>query len=86
MTASSFDLDKERRHLELLKRRFGESQMHYCEVILKDVEDSGRINKHIIGRTGLKVKPNKRVTVKRKKVQVSACFYNLHINEIVSLA
>ena len=49
LTASTFDLDKERRHLELLKRRFGESQMHYCEVILKDVEDSGRINKHIQG-------------------------------------
>jgi len=47
LTASTFDLDKERRHLELLKRRFGESQMHYCEVILKDVEDSGRINKNI---------------------------------------
>lgn len=47
LTASTFDLDKERRHLELLKRRFGESQMHYCEVILKDVEDSRRINKHI---------------------------------------
>ena len=29
----------------------GESQMHYCEVILKDVEDSGRINKHIQGKS-----------------------------------
>jgi len=47
LTATTFDLDRERRHLELLKRRFGESQMHYCEVILKDVDDSARINKHI---------------------------------------
>merc|ERR1719334_2531527 len=47
LTATTFDLDRERRHLELLKRRFGESQMHYCEVILKDLEDSGRINKNI---------------------------------------
>jgi len=27
--------------------RFGESQLHYCEVMLKDVYDSKRINAHL---------------------------------------
>lgn len=36
--------EKERRYLELLKIRFGESQLHFCEVMLKDISDSKRIN------------------------------------------
>ncbi|CAK1552273.1 unnamed protein product [Leptosia nina] len=36
--------DKEIRYLELLKLRFGESQLHFCEVMLKDISDSKRIN------------------------------------------
>lgn len=36
--------DKEIRYLELLKLRFGESQLHYCEVMLKDISESKRIN------------------------------------------
>ncbi|XP_068619095.1 anaphase-promoting complex subunit 2 [Battus philenor] len=36
--------EKEIRYLELLKLRFGESQLHFCEVMLKDVSDSRRIN------------------------------------------
>ncbi|CAB3380958.1 Hypothetical predicted protein [Cloeon dipterum] len=39
--------DKEIRYLELLKRRFGDSQLHYCEVMLKDVQDSKRMNSHL---------------------------------------
>lgn len=39
--------DKEIRYLELLKRRFGDSQLHYCEVMLKDVHDSRRMNVHL---------------------------------------
>lgn len=35
------------RNVELLKLRFGESHMHYCEVMLKDMADSRRINSHI---------------------------------------
>ncbi|XP_060697247.1 anaphase-promoting complex subunit 2 isoform X1 [Hemiscyllium ocellatum] len=38
---------REIRNLELLKLRFGEAQMHFCEVMLKDVADSRRINSHI---------------------------------------
>ncbi|KAG5876105.1 hypothetical protein JTB14_013685 [Gonioctena quinquepunctata] len=41
------DTEKEIRYLELLKLRFGDSQLHYCEVMLKDIADSKRINQHI---------------------------------------
>lgn len=43
----NYHTDREIRHLELLKRRFGENQLHYCEVMLKDVYDSKRIDGHI---------------------------------------
>lgn len=43
----SCDTEKEIRYLELLKLRFGESQLHYCEVMLKDIANSKRINQHI---------------------------------------
>lgn len=43
----SCDTEKEIRYLELLKLRFGDSQLHYCEVMLKDMADSKRINQHI---------------------------------------
>lgn len=43
----SCDTEKEIRYLELLKLRFGDSQLHYCEVMLKDIADSKRINHHI---------------------------------------
>ncbi|KAK9879331.1 hypothetical protein WA026_004182 [Henosepilachna vigintioctopunctata] len=43
----SCDTEKEIRYLELLKLRFGDSQLHYCEVMLKDIVDSKRINQHI---------------------------------------
>ncbi len=35
------------RYLELLKLRFGESHLQFCEVMLKDVADSRRINTNI---------------------------------------
>lgn len=42
-----FDPEKEIRNLELLKLRFDESLLHTCEVMLKDISDSKRINAHI---------------------------------------
>ena len=30
--------------LELLKQRFGEASLHFCEVMLKDIGDSKRIH------------------------------------------
>ncbi|KAJ8945964.1 hypothetical protein NQ318_016792 [Aromia moschata] len=47
LTQYSCDTEKEIRYLELLKLRFGDSQLHYCEVMLKDIADSKRINQHI---------------------------------------
>lgn len=46
-----FNPEKEIRNLELLKLRFGESLLHNCEVMLKDVRDSKRINSHILEST-----------------------------------
>ncbi len=40
----SYDTEKEIRNLELLKLRFGEAPLHQCEVMLKDISDSKRIN------------------------------------------
>ncbi|CAD7078540.1 unnamed protein product [Hermetia illucens] len=42
-----FNPEKEIRNLELLKLRFGDSLLHSCEVMLKDISDSKRINSHI---------------------------------------
>ncbi|XP_028171394.1 anaphase-promoting complex subunit 2 [Ostrinia nubilalis] len=44
LAQSVINTDKEIRYLELLKVRFGESQLHFCEVMLKDISDSKRIN------------------------------------------
>lgn len=43
----SCDTEKEIRYLELLKLRFGDLHLHNCEVVLKDVQNSKRINQHI---------------------------------------
>ncbi|XP_059956609.1 anaphase-promoting complex subunit 2 isoform X2 [Mesoplodon densirostris] len=40
-------LHQEIRNVELLKLRFGEAPMHFCEVMLKDMADSRRINANI---------------------------------------
>ena len=40
----SYETEKEIRNLELLKLRFGEAPLHQCEVMLKDIGDSKRIN------------------------------------------
>ena len=38
------------RNLELLKLRFGESNLHFCEVMIKDMVDSRRINTHVLSQ------------------------------------
>nr|XP_060613214.1 anaphase-promoting complex subunit 2 [Anolis sagrei ordinatus] len=43
----SYSTEREIRNVELMKLRFGEAQMHYCEVMLKDMADSRRINANI---------------------------------------
>ncbi|TFK44239.1 hypothetical protein BDQ12DRAFT_672627 [Crucibulum laeve] len=40
-------VEKERRNIEILKIRFGEAALQVCEVMLKDMSDSKRIDSHI---------------------------------------
>ncbi|CAI5528325.1 unnamed protein product [Closterium sp. Naga37s-1] len=42
-----YDTDRDVRTLELLKLRFGESNLHACEVMLRDMADSKRINGNV---------------------------------------
>jgi len=39
--------DKERKNIEILKIRFGESPLQVCEVMLKDMTDSRRTDQHV---------------------------------------
>ncbi|KAI0801938.1 hypothetical protein BC629DRAFT_1284384 [Irpex lacteus] len=41
------NFDRERRNIEVLKIRFGEAQLQVCEVMLRDMTDSRRIDQHI---------------------------------------
>uniref|UniRef100_A0A182NLW2 Anaphase-promoting complex subunit 2 n=1 Tax=Anopheles dirus TaxID=7168 RepID=A0A182NLW2_9DIPT len=43
-----FSVDREVKHLELLKSRFGDTLLHSCDVMLKDITESKRINAHIL--------------------------------------
>ena len=47
LTKFSFDTHRDVQHVELLKLRFGDSSLHECEVMLKDISDSRRINARI---------------------------------------
>lgn len=47
LTQFNYEIEKEIRYLELLKLRFGETQLHFCEVMLKDVADSKRLNTRV---------------------------------------
>ncbi|DBA04288.1 TPA: hypothetical protein N0F65_002050 [Lagenidium giganteum] len=42
-----YDTDRDVRTLELLKLRFGEDSLQQCEIMVRDVEDSKRINANI---------------------------------------
>jgi len=55
LTHWSYDTEKEIRYLEMLKLRFGESgedSLYQCEVMLKDISDSKRINYHLHSKDG----------------------------------
>mmetsp|Transcript_7225 Transcript_7225/g.11973 ORF Transcript_7225/g.11973 Transcript_7225/m.11973 type:complete len:739 (+) Transcript_7225:1-2217(+) len=47
LSSLEFDAEREVRNLELLKLRFGESSMTSCEIMVKDIEESKRINSNI---------------------------------------
>ncbi|KAJ1359508.1 APC2 [Parelaphostrongylus tenuis] len=53
----------ERRYLDLLKLRFNEGELQQCEVMLKDIRDSQRIDRTALGK---------------KCVPVSACIISAH--------
>ncbi|CAI5945776.1 unnamed protein product [Closterium sp. NIES-65] len=44
---AGYDTDRDVRTLELRKLRFGESNLHACEVMLRDMADSKRINGNV---------------------------------------
>lgn len=54
LALESYDAVKEIEIVELLKVRFGESTLQICDVMLKDIADSERIDKHI--RTEVEVR------------------------------
>ncbi|KAG0285062.1 Anaphase-promoting complex subunit 2 [Linnemannia gamsii] len=47
LQATDFDVDREIRQLELLKLRFGDTDLHHCEVMLADIAESKRVNANI---------------------------------------
>lgn len=44
---TNYNIDQELRNLEMLKLRFGDSMMSVCDVMLKDVSDSKRIDAQV---------------------------------------
>ena len=48
LSTFSFNMEKEIRNLELLKLRFGDSNLFSCEAMLKDISESRRINANIL--------------------------------------
>ena len=49
---TDYNVDADIRILELLKLRFGESALLECEVMLRDMAKSKRVNKHIVSGSG----------------------------------
>ncbi|KAF9127957.1 Anaphase-promoting complex subunit 2 [Linnemannia schmuckeri] len=47
LQATDFNVDREIRQLELLKLRFGDTDLHHCEVMLADIAESKRVNSNI---------------------------------------
>ncbi|RUS22247.1 hypothetical protein BC937DRAFT_89906 [Endogone sp. FLAS-F59071] len=47
LAVSDYDTEREIRNLELLKLRFGENSFHTCEVMIKDIADSKRIDSYV---------------------------------------
>ncbi|KAF9255181.1 ubiquitin-protein ligase [Marasmius fiardii PR-910] len=50
-------VEKERRNIEILKIRFGEAALQVCEVMLKDMTDSKRIDSHVQSQKASTVHP-----------------------------
>ncbi|XP_068695380.1 anaphase-promoting complex subunit 2-like isoform X3 [Montipora foliosa] len=75
LSSFNYDTEKELRYLELLKLRFGESHLHFCEIMLKDVADSRRINSHIQASGEKSDITNKSNTIPLTAMVLSAVFW-----------
>ncbi|RPD62311.1 hypothetical protein L226DRAFT_532671 [Lentinus tigrinus ALCF2SS1-7] len=49
--------EKERRNIEILKIRFGEAALQVCEVMLRDMTDSRRIDQHVQAQKPMPLHP-----------------------------
>ena len=47
MSAKDYNIDEEIKNIQLLKMRFGEMALQTCNIIVKDVKDSKRLDKEI---------------------------------------
>ena len=47
LNASDYETDREVRNLELLKKRFGETALSSCEVMLRDIAESRRVTRAV---------------------------------------
>ena len=47
MSAKDYNIDEEIKNIELLKIRFGETALQTCNIIVRDVKDSKRLDKEI---------------------------------------
>ncbi|EMD39909.1 hypothetical protein CERSUDRAFT_112157 [Gelatoporia subvermispora B] len=51
------NFERERRNIEILKIRFGESALQVCEVMLRDMTDSKRIDQHVQSQRSMSLHP-----------------------------
>jgi anaphase-promoting complex subunit 2 len=59
LSTYSYNMEKEIRYLELLKLRFGDSNLFCCEAMLRDISESKRINTNVIEQLSQKGKIDK---------------------------
>ncbi|KDN51945.1 hypothetical protein RSAG8_00496, partial [Rhizoctonia solani AG-8 WAC10335] len=57
LAVKDHNYDNETRNVEILKLRFGEAALQLCDVMLRDVTDSRRIDKHMAGRLDAPLHP-----------------------------
>ena len=58
MKIPDYNVANESQNVELLKKYFGESALGVCEVMMKDMGDSRRVDNLIRGNTTFEVKMN----------------------------
>jgi anaphase-promoting complex subunit 2 len=65
LSSYSYTMEKEIRYLELLKLRFGDSNLFCCEAMLRDISESKRINANVLEQLFQKGKLDKsQITLK----------------------